>query len=73
MHEEAWSCGFPQEIQHFADCVAKDLTPLETGEDGRAVLETILAAYESAGTGRRVDLPFTPPAGQKPIDLWLNR
>lgn len=58
MYEEIWNYGFPQEFEHFVDCVKNDKTPLVTGEDGRAVLEVILAAYESAGTGRKVNLPF---------------
>ena len=29
-----------------------------TGEDGRAVLEVLFAAYASAGTGRKIALPF---------------
>ena len=45
---------------------------LETGEDGKATLDIIFAAYESAGTGRKVTLPFTPPAGKRPIELWLR-
>ncbi len=74
MYEELWNYGFPQEMAHFIECVAEDREPLETGEDGRAVLEIIFAAYESAGTGRKVALPFTPPEwAHKPIDLWLNR
>ena len=40
-----------------------------TGEDGRAVLEVVMAAYESARTGRKVALPFASKA-RKPIDLW---
>ena len=68
--EEMWNYGFPQEMQHFAQCVLNDTPPLETGEDGKAVLEIIFAAYESAGTGRRVALPFAPPEGKKPIELW---
>ena len=67
--EELWNYGFPQEFAHFVDCVANDRPPLETGEDGRAVLEIILAAYQSAGTGRKVALPFTSDA-RRPIDLW---
>jgi predicted dehydrogenase len=39
------------------------------GEDGRTVLEAIFAAYESARTGRKVDLPFETDAA-KPYDLW---
>ncbi len=73
VYEEAWNYGFPQEMQHFADCIINDEEPLETGEDGKKVMEIIFAAYESAGTGRKVSLPFTPPPDAKPIDLWLNR
>jgi predicted dehydrogenase len=67
--EEAWNYGFPQEMAHFVDCVRHDLKPLVTGEDGRAVLEAVFAAYESAGTGRKVFLPFRTDAA-KPYDLW---
>jgi myo-inositol 2-dehydrogenase / D-chiro-inositol 1-dehydrogenase len=71
IYEEAWNYGFPQELQHFVACVKEDLPPLETGEDGRAVLEALYAAYESARTGQKVALPFTPPAwATKPIYCW---
>jgi predicted dehydrogenase len=56
-------------MAHFVDCVARDEAPLVTGEDGRAVLEALFAAYASAGTGRKVELPFAPSA-VRPIDLW---
>jgi predicted dehydrogenase len=69
MYEEEWNYGFPQEMQHFVDCVADGQQPLVTGEDGRAVLEVILAAYASAGSGAKVHLPFESNA-DKPIDLW---
>jgi myo-inositol 2-dehydrogenase / D-chiro-inositol 1-dehydrogenase len=69
IYEEVWNYGFPQEMAHFVDCVADDRPPLVTGEDGRAVLEAIFAAYQSAGSGRRVSLPFATRA-RKPIDLW---
>ena len=69
VYEEAWNYGFPQEMAHFVGCVADDLEPLETGEDGRAVLEMLFAAYKSAGTGRKVKLPFRTKAA-KPYDLW---
>jgi predicted dehydrogenase len=72
-YEESWNYGFPQEMQHFVDCVQKDEPPLVTAEDGRAVLEAIHAAYLSAGTGKAVDLPLAEaPAAAKPIDLWLG-
>lgn len=69
MYEEIWNYGFPQEFAHFVDCVKHDKPPLLTGEDGRAVLEVILAAYESAGTGRKVRLPFKTDV-DKPYKLW---
>lgn len=69
MPEEAWNYGFPQEIAHFVSCVRDDRTPLVTGEDGRAVLEIIHAAYASAGQRRVIDLPF-PSTASRPIDLW---
>ena len=69
IYEEAWNYGFHGEMAHFVDCVQNDSAPLVTGEDGRAVLEVIFAAYESARTGRKVALPFASTA-RKPIDLW---
>jgi predicted dehydrogenase len=67
--EELWNYGFPQEFAHFIDCIANDKQPLVTGEDGRAVLEIILAAYASAGTGQKVTMPFHPTV-KRPIELW---
>lgn len=67
--EEAWNYGFPQEMQHFVDCVRFDQQPIVTGEDGRAVMEIILAAYASAGQGKKIALPFVSDV-QRPIDLW---
>src|SRR5580765_2630416 len=69
IYEEEWNYGFPQEMAHFVDCVRNDKKPLVTGEDGRAVLEAIFAAYESARTGQKVALPFESKA-RKPIDHW---
>jgi len=72
MYEEIWNYGFPQEFAHFVDCVKHDKEPLVTGEDGKAVLEVIYAAYESAGTGKKVFLPFTTEV-DKPYKLWKKR
>lgn len=73
MFEEVWNYGFPQEMQHFVNCVLGREEPIETGEDGREVLRILLAAYQSAGEGRRIEWPYEPPAYEKPIDLWLGR
>ena len=69
IYGEAWNYGFHAEMAHFVDCVQNDKPPLVTGEDGRAVLEAIFAAYESTGTGRKVALPFHTTAA-RPHDLW---
>ena len=72
MYEEIWNYGFPQEFAHFVDCVKNDKKPLVTGEDGRAVLEVIFAAYESAGTHKKVFMPFSSKV-DKPYKLWKKR
>jgi predicted dehydrogenase len=69
--EEAFNQGYPQELEHFVACVRDDKTPAVTGEDGRAVLEMLYAAYYSARIGRKVSLPFHRKVA-KPIDLWLH-
>jgi len=69
IYDEIWNYGFVQEMAHFIDCVKRDLEPLVTGEDARAVMEVLFAAYQSAGTGRKVQLPF-PTDAAKPFDLW---
>ncbi|HWE40623.1 MAG TPA: Gfo/Idh/MocA family oxidoreductase [Isosphaeraceae bacterium] len=70
--EEAWNYGFPQEMQHFVDCVRDGRTPSEDGHDGRAVVEVIHALYASAAEGSRVALPFATDAA-RPIDHWKPR
>jgi predicted dehydrogenase len=73
VYEELWNYGFPQEMRHFARCAAGKEKPLATGEDGRVVQEVLYAAYHSAGTGAKVNLPFRPAGVERPIDLWLAR
>ena len=72
VYEEIWNYGFPQEMRHFARCVRGLETPVSTGDDGRLVLEAILACYASAGQGRKIELPFRPQGVKRPIDLWLG-
>jgi len=73
MFEEIRNYGFPQEMEAFVSCVRDDTPPPVSGEDGRAVLEIIFAAYASAAQGRKVALPYTPPAefARRPADIWL--
>ncbi len=69
VYEEAFNQGYPQELMHFVDCVRNDKEPLVTGEDGRAVLEMINAAYASAKRGVKIEFPFNETA-KKPIDFF---
>ena len=69
--EEAFNQGYPQELRHFIQCVREDKEPLVTGEDGRAVLEIMCAAYASAKSGAKVSLPLVEHR-DKPIDYWLG-
>jgi myo-inositol 2-dehydrogenase / D-chiro-inositol 1-dehydrogenase len=69
IYEEIWNYGFVQEMAHFVDCVKHDKPPLVTGADARVVLEVLFAAYQSAGSGCKVKLPFKTEAA-KPFDLW---
>jgi len=68
--DELWNYGLPQEMRHFARCVRGKDEPIATGEDGRVVMEALYAAYKSAGTGAKVQMPFRPKGVAKPIDLW---
>jgi predicted dehydrogenase len=69
IYEEIWNYGYVDEMAHFVECVKYDKQPLVTGDDARVVMEVLFAAYESAGTGRKVMLPFKTNA-TKPFDLW---
>jgi myo-inositol 2-dehydrogenase/D-chiro-inositol 1-dehydrogenase len=70
--EELWNYGFPQEMHHFARCVRGKDEPQATGEDGRVVQEVLYAGYQSARTGRKVELPFRAEGVKLPIELWLK-
>jgi predicted dehydrogenase len=69
--EEAFNQGYPHELKHFISCVREGKQPLVTGEDGRAVLEIIYAAYASAKEGKKISLPFSAKVNY-PIELLLK-
>ena len=56
--DEFMSLGYVDEIAHFVDCVRDDMDPQQgtAGEDGLKALITVLAIYESAKTGRLIDV-----------------
>jgi UDP-N-acetylglucosamine 3-dehydrogenase len=47
---------FKREIDRFVECILNDKEPPAKGEDGRIAIQVIMAAYESARTGARVNV-----------------
>ncbi|WXG44329.1 MAG: Gfo/Idh/MocA family oxidoreductase [Promethearchaeati archaeon SRVP18_Atabeyarchaeia-1] len=43
-------------IKHFIDCIIEDKAPFVPGEEGRRLVEIMLAAYKSAETGKVVNV-----------------
>jgi len=55
--DEDWNRGYPQEMQDFVEAIAESRAPLSGIRLARDVVATIYAAYRSAETGVRVDVP----------------
>jgi predicted dehydrogenase len=51
-----WSKTFVYSTQHFVECIVNDKTPMVTGEDGKRVIEIIMACYKSAEKGTTIQL-----------------
>jgi predicted dehydrogenase len=63
--------GYAPQLQALADDVAAGRTPVMSAAFGREVLQVVLAAYASAGSGgARVPLPFTGARDRTPLQLW---
>jgi predicted dehydrogenase len=58
--EERYEACYRDLLVAFAKSIADDTEPTPNADDGRRALEMILAAYESARTGRHIQFPFTP-------------
>lgn len=52
--------GMAGAIDHLIDCLATGALPLTHGEDARASLELVEAAYRSIGESRAIRLPLAP-------------
>jgi predicted dehydrogenase len=48
--------SYRREIAHFVECIQKKRKPLTTGAEAASVLQILDAMYESASSGREVDL-----------------
>lgn len=57
--------GMAGAIDHLLDCVLTGTQPLTHGEDARASLELVVAAYQSIETGRAVPLPLQRAAAYR--------
>jgi len=53
---EWWDWSIDRALRHFVDCIRQGAEPQVTAEDARAALKTVLAAYQSAREGRRVEI-----------------
>jgi predicted dehydrogenase len=67
-----WGNGYPQEMEHFLRCARSGERPRVSGEDGLVQMEVSYAAYHSAATRTRVELPFRPKGVERAVDLWLS-
>lgn len=54
--------GHTRIYEDVVDAIRTDREPVVSAEDGRRAIELILAIYESAATGKPVDLPLTSGA-----------
>jgi predicted dehydrogenase len=56
MAAHTWNEGYERLIRHFLDVVQQGAPLRSRPEDGRENVHVVLAAYESARTGREVAL-----------------
>jgi predicted dehydrogenase len=55
--DEDWMRGYPQEIEDFITSILEDRDPISGIDLACEVVEVIYAAYLSAETGKRIELP----------------
>lgn len=55
-HKNYYRESYQAEIDHFIQCVRKQKKPMASGADALAVMRMMDAMYESASTGREVEL-----------------
>lgn len=57
LEDEAGVYGYTDENRHMVECFRKGVRPLETFEDGLAVVEILMGLYRSAEIGATVNFP----------------
>jgi predicted dehydrogenase len=55
--DEDWMRGYPQEIEDFITSLLEDRDPISGIDLAHEVVEVIYAAYLSAESGKRIELP----------------
>jgi predicted dehydrogenase len=71
LEDEAGVYGYTDENRHMVECFRTGKVPLETFEDGLAVVEILMALYRSAETGETVRFPapdledYVPPVARR--------
>jgi hypothetical protein len=62
--------GYLGQLRALSADLAAGTTPTMSAAFGRDVLQVVCAAYESAGRGEAVALPFTGRRDLTPLELW---
>ncbi len=71
LEDEAGAYGYVNENRHMVEAFRKGFRPMETLEDGLAVVEMLIALYRSAEIGQVVKFPlkglekYVPPVARK--------
>jgi len=64
---------FAAEISYFSDCILNDKQPEPSGPEGVADVRIVQAIYESARTGKAVQLPELPAKRRPALDQEIHR
>jgi glucose-fructose oxidoreductase len=64
---------FAAELVYFSDCILKNREPEPNGLEGLADVRVVRAAYESARTGKVVELPALPPKKRPSSQQEIHR
>ncbi|MCU1302219.1 MAG: oxidoreductase domain protein [Candidatus Sulfotelmatobacter sp.] len=64
---------FAAELIYFSECILKDKEPEPSGWEGLADVRVVRAIYESARTGRAVDLPDFPAKKRPSMRQEIHR
>jgi predicted dehydrogenase len=71
LEDEAGAYGYANENRHMVEAFRKGIRPMETLDDGLAVVEMLIALYRSAEIGKVVKFPlkglekYVPPVARK--------